>query len=103
MRPSIILVLVSLLVAGACSSSGSRGADRAAAVVAPRVDMDGFHLSTPAGEIDFLTGVNVGSAIPGRLPAELKIEPETWRRWFPMIAALGVDAIRVYTVQPPSF
>jgi len=68
-----------------------------------RADASGFALSTEGGEIPFLTGINVGSAIPGRLPAELKIDAGTWRRWFPMIAGTGVHAIRIYTVQPPSF
>ncbi len=58
---------------------------------------------TDDGEIDFLTGVNVGAAIPGRLPSELQIDAATWRRWLPMIADLGVHAVRIYTVQPPHF
>ena len=66
-------------------------------------DADGFRLFTEGGEVSFLTGINVGSAIPGRLPAELKIDAETWRRWLPMIAGTGVHAIRIYTLQPPDF
>jgi len=66
-------------------------------------DADGFRLRTVGGDVEFLTGVNVGSAIPGRLPAELKVDRRTWRRWFPMIAGTGVHAIRIYTVQPPHF
>ena len=68
-----------------------------------RADSSGFALLTEGGEIDFVTGVNVGSAVPGRLPAELAVEAETWRRWLPMIADTGVHAIRIYTVQPPHF
>ncbi len=63
----------------------------------------GVVLRTEGADIDFLTGINVGSAIPGRLPAELAVDAATWRRWFVMIAATGVHAIRIYTVQPPHF
>lgn len=66
-------------------------------------DASGFRLLIEDGEVDFLTGINVGSAIPGRLPAELQIDAATWRRWLPMIADTGVHAIRVYTLQPPHF
>ena len=66
-------------------------------------DASGFAMFTEGGEVDFLTGMNVGSAIPGRLPAELKVDAETWRRWLPMIAGTGVHALRIYTVQPPHF
>ena len=66
-------------------------------------DASGFAMFTEGGEVDFLIGINVGSAIPGRLPAELKVDAETWRRWLPMIADTGVHAIRIYTVQPPHF
>lgn len=66
-------------------------------------DASGFTLLTEGGEIPFLTGVNVGSSIPGRLPAELKVDAETWHRWLPMIAGTGVHAIRIYTMQPPCF
>ena len=93
---------------GACSRSEEAG--RAPAPqrveglsVFARADRDGFALTTEHGEIDFLTGINVGSAIPGRLPAELEVDAATWRRWLPMIAETGVDAIRIYTVQPPPF
>ena len=68
-----------------------------------RADAGGFALFTAGGDIGFLTGMNVGSAIPGRLPAELEVDRETWRRWLPMIADTGVHAIRVYTMQPPHF
>ena len=63
----------------------------------------GFLLHTDGGSIDFVAGINVGSALPGRFPAELKVDDLTWRRWLPMMAATGVHALRIYTVQPPAF
>ncbi|MCP4963522.1 MAG: hypothetical protein GY925_30175 [Actinomycetia bacterium] len=66
-------------------------------------DSRGFALLTEGGAVEFLTGVNVGSSIPGRLPAELTIDATTWRRWLPMMAEMGFRSIRIYTVQPPHF
>lgn len=60
-------------------------------------------LYTAGGEVRFFTGVNVGSSVPGHHPAELAVKREDWRRWLPMIADLGVHAIRIYTVQRPEF
>ncbi|MFT7649980.1 MAG: hypothetical protein ACI8Y4_004745 [Candidatus Poriferisodalaceae bacterium] len=42
-----------------------------------QVNESGFTLFTVGGEIDFLTGVNIGSAIPGRLPSELEADAAT--------------------------
>ncbi len=52
---------------------------------------------------DFMAGVNLGVTIPGRYPGELAIDAETYRRWLPMMAGLGFNTIRVYTIQNPSF
>ncbi|MDA3039601.1 MAG: hypothetical protein O3C27_08715 [Actinomycetota bacterium] len=113
-----------LLLVGACTNATSDGSldaapdrlaatDRADRTPAPSVvgglrgfalaDASGVALRTAGGEIDFLTGINVGSAVPGRMPAELAVDAPTWRRWFGMIGETGVHAIRIYTVQPPYF
>ena len=94
--------------ASVCAASSSKPAadvwhTAAGLSFVARADADGLVVFTDDGEIDFLTGVNVGAAIPGRLPSELQIEAATWRRWLPMIADLGVHAVRIYTVQPPHF
>lgn len=94
---------------------GSGSAEAGSRAPAPRIVGDarlmavaetnatGFQLHTAGGDVTFLTGVNVGSALPGLAPVELGIEAETWRRWFPMMAATGIHALRIYTLQPPHF
>lgn len=105
----VLAVAVALgLVGSGCAASSSQPATdvwRTAAGLSfvARADADGLVVFTDDGEIDFLTGVNVGAAVPGRLPSELQIDAATWRRWLPMIADLGVHALRIYTVQPPHF
>ena len=68
-----------------------------------RTDGERMILQLAGGEVDFITGVNVGPTVPGTQPGELGIEAEVWRRWLPMIADAGFHSIRIYTVQPPHF
>ena len=51
----------------------------------------------------FVKGVNVGPALPGRYPSEAPRDEGTWTEWLQQMAALGANAIRVYTLQPPAF
>ena len=60
-------------------------------------------LETGGGEREFVAGVNLGPTIPGYFPGEQPIRAEDFRRWFPQIAALGLRAVRIYTIMPPSF
>ncbi len=64
---------------------------------------DRFLLQTEGGRRAFIAGVNLGSTIPGTLPGELATRPADYRRWFPQMAALGLRAIRVYTILRPCF
>jgi len=64
---------------------------------------DKLYLQTASGRRSFVAGVNLGSTIPGTLPGELATRASDYRRWFPQMAALGLRAIRVYTVLRPSF
>ncbi|MDH5373876.1 MAG: hypothetical protein OEX97_13110, partial [Acidimicrobiia bacterium] len=96
-------VQVSLVVPAGGPSRAPAPVEVGGLSLVARADSSGFALLTDGGEIPFLTGINVGSSVPGRLPAELKIDAETWRRWFPMIAGTGVHAVRIYTMQPPCF
>lgn len=67
------------------------------------VDDGNWILHTGAGDRDFLPGVNLGPTIPGRQPGEQAIRREDFQRWFPQMHRLGMRAIRVYTIMPPSF
>lgn len=68
-----------------------------------RVEDGRILISTGGGERDFVAGVNLGPTIPGRFPGEQAIRPEDFRRWFPQMSDLGIQAIRVYTIMPPAF
>lgn len=51
----------------------------------------------------FPQGVNLGAALPGYYPGDLPIDRETYFRWFTMMAEMGANAVRVYTIHPPHF
>ncbi|CAG9621258.1 hypothetical protein [Sutcliffiella rhizosphaerae] len=53
---------------------------------------------------DFLIkGVNMGIAKPGTWPGETAITKEEYSRWFQYIGDMNANAIRIYTIHPPSF
>ena len=62
-----------------------------------------FVLRTKHGNVSFLPGVNLGATTPGHLPGELAIDAGDYRRWFSEMGALGIRAIRIYTIHPPAF
>jgi hypothetical protein len=64
---------------------------------------DKLYLQTVSGRRSFIAGVNLGSTVPGTQPGELAVSAADYRRWFPQMAALGLRAVRVYTILPPSF
>jgi len=51
----------------------------------------------------FLKGINIGLGLPGYFPGEFAIKRGAYLAWFDRIAALGVNSLRVYTLQPPGF
>ena len=51
----------------------------------------------------FVKGVNIGAALPGKYPTEFPRDVTTYLRWLDMIADLGANAVRVYTILPPEF
>jgi hypothetical protein len=50
----------------------------------------------------YIKGVNLGAALPGRHPSEFP-DSTVYARWIGQIAAMGANAIRVYTIHPPHF
>ncbi len=50
----------------------------------------------------YIKGVNLGAALPGRFPSEFP-DSAQYESWIAQIAAMGANAIRVYTIHPPSF
>ena len=51
----------------------------------------------------FVKGINLGLAVPGYFPGEYPIGKHTYRLWFEQMVAAGFNAVRVYTIQSPSF
>lgn len=51
----------------------------------------------------FLKGVNLGLGLPGYFPGEFAIRRGAYFSWFERMVAIGVNAVRVYTLQPPGF
>ena len=109
----LVLIAAALSGCGGSDQPSSRGAGgdyrsspaRAGSLQLPaRVRGDYVELSTPDGfQPRFWPGVNLGSTIPGRFPGEVAQTRDDYRRWFPEMSALGVRAIRVYTILPPAF
>ncbi len=51
----------------------------------------------------FLKGVNMGIAVPGTTPLDMKAAPEDYLRWFRIIQEAGFNSIRILTRYPPEF
>ncbi|MEU7903524.1 hypothetical protein [Actinoplanes sp. NPDC049118] len=84
--------------------SWAPAARRVSGLQVPATAGDGlFALHTAGGDVTFLPGVNLGSTTPGHQPGELSIDSGQYRRWFGEMAALGIRAVRIYTIHPPAF
>src|SRR5581483_7615851 len=51
----------------------------------------------------FVKGFNLGVALPGHFAAEFPTDENLYRQWLDMMAGLGANAVRVYTLLPPEF
>ena len=51
----------------------------------------------------YVKGVNLGTALPGKWATEFPTDEHLYYRWFSQIAAMNLNAVRVYTLLPPSF
>ena len=63
----------------------------------------GYTLFTAHGPVGFLPGMDLGATTPGHQPGELAISAGDYRRWLQEMGALGVRAVRIYTICPPAF
>ena len=50
----------------------------------------------------FIKGINLGTALPGKFPAEFPDDGNLYRRWFDQMGELGMNVVRLYTLHPPS-
>ena len=51
----------------------------------------------------WIKAVNLGAALPGKFPSEFPPNDSTYERWIALIAEMGANTVRVYTVHPPQF
>lgn len=50
-----------------------------------------------------IKGVDLGSGYPGEWSTDFSIDKETYMRWFAMMQDMGVNTVRVYTIQSQPF
>ncbi len=116
--PSLTRLLLPALLAGAMAGCGGgddprpgrpgpyAGApvERDGLRLPARVQGDGVALALGGGfERRFWPGVNLGATLPGHHPGELAPTRRDYDRWLDGMSALGVRAVRVYTIQRPAF
>ena len=63
----------------------------------------GYDKIDASWESFFLSGVNLGVAIPGKFPAEFSLTFEQYLQWIKLIGEMNANTIRVYTILPPEF
>lgn len=104
------LALATVVVGVACPKSDPSNASWAPVEttvgglkVIARTTADRFLLKTAGGDVDFISGVNLGSTTPGSSPGELAVAAEQYRRWFVQIGEMGWHSVRIYTIHPPAF
>ena len=51
----------------------------------------------------WIKAVNLGAALPGKFASEFPPNDSTYERWIALIAQMGANTIRVYTIHPPHF
>jgi hypothetical protein len=72
--------------------------------VAARTRGRGFEISTRDGwRLFYVKGVNLGVALPGRYPSEFPGDSAVYAGWLDTLAAMNANAVRLYTILPPSF
>lgn len=50
-----------------------------------------------------IKGVDLGSGYPGEWSTDFNIDKETYMRWFAMMQDMGVNTVRIYTIQSQPF
>ena len=51
----------------------------------------------------YIKGVNLGVALPGRFPSEFPIDSGLYSGWLDTLSTMHANALRVYTILPPTF
>ncbi|MFL5483086.1 MAG: tetratricopeptide repeat protein [Gemmatimonadaceae bacterium] len=51
----------------------------------------------------WIKAVNLGAALPGKFASEFPPNDSTYEKWIALIAQMGANTVRVYTIHPPHF
>jgi hypothetical protein len=51
----------------------------------------------------WIKAVNLGAALPGKHPSEFPPNDSTYEKWIALLADMGANTVRVYTIHPPHF
>src|SRR5712692_455735 len=94
-----------LLGLGEDSGLGLPPAQRALEPQIPaRTAGDDFQVRTAAGwQPLYVSGINLGAALPGKFPSEFPSEDSTFAYWLRLMAEANANAVRLYTILPPAF
>ncbi|HKY32821.1 MAG TPA: tetratricopeptide repeat protein [Candidatus Polarisedimenticolia bacterium] len=84
--------------------SARRGA-AGATLLTSRARGDYFEVRDAAGPWRplFIKGINLGAALPGKHPSEFPRDQALYADWLSKMAAMGANAVRLYTLLPPEF
>jgi tetratricopeptide (TPR) repeat protein len=74
-------------------------------VIAARTGSRIFEVPDAAGRWSpmWIKAVNLGAALPGKYPSEFPPDDGTYDKWIELLAQMGANAVRVYTIHPPHF
>ena len=74
-------------------------------IVAARTGVRIFEIPDGSGRWSpmWIKAVNLGAALPGKHPSEFPPNDSTYERWIALLAEMGANAVRVYTIHPPHF
>jgi hypothetical protein len=107
---ALVAAVAGAVVAGALGTAGRDGPSWAPSVrqvgglrTIANATPAGYTLFTAHGPVRFLAGMDLGATTPGHLPGELAITGGDYSRWLAEMGALGVHAVRIYTIHPPAF
>ncbi|MEO7966102.1 MAG: hypothetical protein ABIT38_19540 [Gemmatimonadaceae bacterium] len=51
----------------------------------------------------WIKGVNIGAALPGKHPSDFPRDDGTYESWIALVARMGANTVRLYTIHPPHF
>src|SRR5438876_8088955 len=94
-----------LLALGVDSGLGVPSAQRPLEPQIPaRTAGDDFQVRTAAGwQPLYVSGINLGAALPGKFPSEFPSADSTFAYWLRLMAEASRNAVRLYTILPPAF